>query len=137
MQPRFGSRSALVYSLFRRNRFLLRLNLRSIRIRKFSNSCGIFIIYPDNKITQNVHIVDKRLVWSVIRVEIFVDFTVGEELRAHIIEVVALLKMSEFIEQGRIIDEGELLVEAVQFVEGFLLEFVSEPCGNVALLVSP
>ena len=65
------------------------------------------------------------------------DLTVGEELRAHIIEVVALLKMSEFIEQGRIIDEGELLVEAVQFVEGFLLEFVSEPCGNVALLVSP
>ena len=64
-------------------------------------------------------------------------FTVGEELRAHIIEVVALLKMSEFIEQGRIIDEGELLVEAVQFVERFLLELVSEPCGNVALLVSP
>ena len=65
------------------------------------------------------------------------DFTIGEELRAHIIEVVTLLKMSEFIEQGRIIDEGELLVEAVQFVESLLLEFVSEPRGNVALLVSP
>ena len=65
------------------------------------------------------------------------NLAVGEELRAHIIEVVALLEMSEVIEKGRIIDEGHLLIQAVELVEGLLLELVAEPCGDVALLVGP
>ena len=45
--------------------------------------------------------------------------------------------MSEVIEKGRIIDEGHLLIQAVELVEGLLLELVAEPCGDVALLVGP
>ena len=64
-------------------------------------------------------------------------FTIREELRAHVVEMIALLEVAIIIENSRIINESNLLVEAVQFIEGLLLEFISEPCRNVALLVCP
>ena len=45
--------------------------------------------------------------------------------------------MSEVIEQGRIIDEGNFLIQAVELVECLLLELVSEPCRHITLLVRP
>ena len=65
------------------------------------------------------------------------DFPVREEFRAHVVEVVTLLKMSEVIEQSRIIDQCNLLIQSIQLVERLLLELVAEPCGDIVLLVCP
>ena len=65
------------------------------------------------------------------------DFPVREEFRAHVVEVVTLLKMSEVIEQSRIIDQCNLLIQSIQLVERLLLELVAEPCSDIALLVCP
>ena len=45
--------------------------------------------------------------------------------------------MAEIIVECRVIDKSEFLILGVKLVVGLLLELVSEPCRNVALLVSP
>ena len=65
------------------------------------------------------------------------DLAVGEELCAHIIQVVALLQVAEIGPELGIADEGQLLGLAIQLVEGILLQFVAEPRAEVPLFVGP
>ena len=62
---------------------------------------------------------------------------VGEELGAHIVQVVALLEMAIVCPQYRVVEQAEFLLQAVELVESLALELVSEPGGKVPLLVSP
>ena len=91
----------------------------------------------DNKIAEDVHVVNKCLIRSWIRVEILVHVSVGEEFGAHVVQVVTLLEMSVVCPKDRIVEQAELLLQAVKLVEGLALELVSKPGGEVSLLVSP
>ena len=51
--------------------------------------------------------------------------------------MVALLQVAVVIPQGGVVQDGELLLQAVELVEGILLELVAQPGGGVALLVGP
>jgi hypothetical protein len=48
---------------------------------------------PERKIAQHIHVVDKGFVRGVVRIKIFVNITVREKLRAHVIKVVARLQV--------------------------------------------
>ena len=65
------------------------------------------------------------------------NLPVGEELGAHIVQVVALLKVSVVGPEGCIVGKGELLFQGVELIVGILLELVSEPGGQIPLLVGP
>ena len=51
--------------------------------------------------------------------------------------MVALLEASVVVPQGGVVEQGKLLLEAVELLESILLEFVAQPGGRVALLVGP
>ena len=107
----------------------------------YTTNCLLFycqsLVYPDNEIAEDVHIVDEGLVWSVVRVESLMDLSVGEELCTHIIKVVAFLKVPEVCPEGTVINDGKLLGKRIQFVESVLLELVSKQSGQVPFLVRP
>ena len=52
-------------------------------------------VNPDDKVAEDVHVVDECLVGSVVRDEARVYFAVGEELGGHVVQVVALRQVSE------------------------------------------
>ena len=51
--------------------------------------------------------------------------------------MVALLQVAIVIPEGLVVENREFLILCVELVVGVLLEFVSEPCGEVPLLVRP
>ena len=63
--------------------------------------------------------------------------SVREELRAHIIEVVAFLEVTEIGPKSLIVEDGELLGLVIQFLESIILELVAKPGGEVSFLVCP
>ena len=65
------------------------------------------------------------------------DFSIGEEFRAHVVEVVAFLEMTIVSPERRLIGQRHFLVKSIDLVVGVLLELVSEPCGDIPLLISP
>ena len=71
------------------------------------------VVDPDDKVAEDVHVIDEGLIGGVIRTETLVDFAIGEELGAHIVQVVAFLEVAEVRPKFRIAYKSQLLREAV------------------------
>ena len=65
------------------------------------------------------------------------NLTVREELGAHIIKVITLLKVPEILPENRVIQNGQFLGLSIKLVVSILLELVSKPCGHIPLLIGP
>ena len=94
-------------------------------------------VHPQNEVTQDIHIIDERLVRGIVRIEVIVYGTVREELGTHIVEMVALLQLQEVPGYIRVFSGNYFVRKGIELRGSLVLQFIAQPCGGIPLLVGP